>query len=99
MHSNIGKPYGLHNLLSDCKVGVMDEDVLKAVWFALSEYIYDKINGKQPKVISVNKLLPNSFQNHRHGLLVLKVCRLTTIPKLSFTITTRYPYTTHVLLI
>lgn len=29
----------------------MDEDVLKAVWFALSEFIYDKINGKQPKVI------------------------------------------------
>ena len=41
----------MHNLLSDCKVGIMDEDTLKAVWFALSEYIDDKINCAQPKVI------------------------------------------------
>ena len=51
--SQLGKPYGLHNLLSDCKMGIMSEDVLKAVWFALSQYINEKINCEQPKVIMI----------------------------------------------
>ena len=55
----VGKSYAVHNLFRACKVGVLTADVNKAIWFALSKYISERLNNAQPMVLlNVHLYLP-----------------------------------------
>ena len=60
---DLGKPYVLKNLFNDCKTSAINEDVNKAVWFALSNYIFEKISNGNPEVL-LNIPTPGCKKHH-----------------------------------
>ena len=77
----LGKPYIARNLFRDCKSGGITEDVNKAVWFALSDYIFERINSEQPEVllnvlllIQTTAALPPPCKNQHMTSTRLRMC-------------------------
>ena len=78
----LGKPYIARNLFRDCKSAAIPEDDYAAVWFALADYILEKINSAQPEVL-LNIFLfiqathpPSPAQNPTHDIYALAVVLL-----------------------
>ena len=78
----LGKPYIARNLFRDCKSAAIPEDDYAAVWFALADYILEKINSAQPEVLLNIFLLiqathpPSPAQNPTHDIYALAVVLL-----------------------
>lgn len=68
--SQLGKPYGMHNLLHDCKTGMITEDVLKRVWSSLTDYIYEKLNQPQPRGVVITDF--GTFSRFKTGHLLFR---------------------------
>lgn len=61
----LGKPYIARNLFRDCKSAAIPEDDYAAVWFALADYILEKINSAQPEGVIVAEF--GKFSRYQTG--------------------------------
>ena len=82
----LGKPYIARNLFRDCKSAAIPEDDYAAVWFALADYILEKINSAQPEVllnifllIQTTATLPPPRKTQRMTSTRLRLCCCTRI--------------------